>query len=294
MMQPPNAPASQRLRLRGDYSRAAPDYTVEQRWDDYDGAEHAIWRTLYERQIALARRYAPPEFIAGLETIGASAAAIPRFSEVNRRLGELTGWRIVAVPGLIPEEHFFAHLAARSFPVSVWMREPEELDYLVEPDLFHDFFGHVPLLTHPPFARFMQAYGEAGSKARAHGAVHLLARLYWYTVEFGLVRSGGRLKACGAGIISSQGETIYSIESEVPHRLAFDLERVMRTRYLVDAYQRIYFVLEGFGQLFHAGYDTDFAPIYERFAHEDGFEPGQLVEGDRIITRGTQASERPT
>jgi phenylalanine-4-hydroxylase len=288
MMQPPSAPAGQSLKLRGDYSRAAPDYTVEQQWDDYAPAEHAIWRTLYLRQIELARRYAPPEFLAGLALVGTKADAIPRFADVNRILDEATGWRIVAVPGLIPEEHFFAHLSNRRFPVSVWMREPSELDYLAEPDLFHDFFGHVPLLANPVFARFMQAYGVGGSKAQAHDAVGMLARLYWYTVEFGLVRSGNALKAYGAGILSSKGETVYSVESPAPHRVGFDLERVMRTEYLIDDYQRIYFVLEDFEQLFHAGYDTDFAPIYRQFARTPGIAPGALLPTDRVITRGTQ------
>jgi phenylalanine-4-hydroxylase len=288
MVQPPSAPAGQRVKLRGDYTRAAPDYTVEQRWDDYDALEHDTWRTLYLRQIELARRHAPPEFLAGLDLVGTRAESIPRFAEVNRTLGAATGWRIVAVPGLIPEEHFFAHLAARSFPVSVWMREPAELDYLAEPDLFHDFFGHVPLLAHPVFARFMQAYGAGGLKAQAHDAVKMLARLYWYTVEFGLVRSGAALKAYGAGILSSRGETVYSVESPVPHRVAFDLVRVLRTDYLIDDFQRIYFVLDDFEQLFHAGYDTDFAPIYRRYAHTPGIAPGELLPTDHVIARGTQ------
>ncbi len=286
-MQPPSAPTEQRLRLRGNYAHAASDYTVEQRWDDYGDGEHAIWRTLYLRQIDLAKRYAPPEFIAGLELLGTSATSIPRFDAVNRTLGQATGWRIVAVPGLIPEEHFFAHLANRAFPVSVWMREPGELDYLAEPDLFHDFFGHAPLLANPVFARFMQAYGAGGLKARDHDAVPLLARLYWYTVEFGLIRTASGLKAYGAGILSSRGETVYSVESPVPHRVGFDLERVMRTLYLIDDYQRIYFVLDDFEQLFHAGYDTDFAPLYRQFGRTAGLAPEVLHPTDRLISRGT-------
>jgi phenylalanine-4-hydroxylase len=288
-MQPPTAPTQQRLTLRGDYSRAAPDYTVAQRWEDYGEAQHRVWGILFERQISLARRHAPAEFLAGLQLLGASAATIPRFSDVNEKLAGATGWRIVAVPGLIPEEQFFAHLANRAFPVSVWMREPHELDYLAEPDLFHDFFGHVPLLANAVFARFMQAYGAAGLKAQAHGAVFMLARLYWYTVEFGLIATPSGLKAYGAGIISSKGETAYSVESEVPHRVGFDLERVMRTEYLIDDYQRIYFVLDDFEQLFRAGYDTDFGPLYRRFVHAPGIEPGKLLATDRVITRGTQA-----
>ena len=287
MMQPPTAPTQERLKLRGNYAEAGPDYTVEQRWDDYTADEHDIWRTLFTRQIALAEAHAAPEVLAGLGLLGTTAASIPRFAAVNRTLGPITGWRIVAVPGLIPEEHFFAHLANRSFPVSVWMRERSELDYLAEPDLFHDFFGHVPLLTNPVFARFMQAYGAAGPKATAHRAVGMLARLYWYTVEFGLIQGAAGLKAYGAGILSSSGETVYSVESPVPHRIAFDLERVMRTQYLIDDFQRIYFVLDDFEQLFTSGYGTDFAPLYAKHREVAGIAPEVLLPADRVITRGT-------
>lgn len=290
MVQPPTAPTQQRLKLRGNYALAAPDYTVEQHWEHYTEDDHDIWRTLFTRQIGLAQTYASPEILAGIELLGAAPARIPRFSEVNRTLAQATGWRIVAVPGLIPEEHFFDHLANCRFPVSVWMRERSELDYLAEPDLFHDFFGHVPLLTNPLFARFMQAYGVAGPKATENDAVPMLARLYWYTVEFGLINTAGGLKAYGAGILSSKGETVYSVESPVPNRVGFDLTRVMRTRYLIDDYQRIYFVLDSFEQLFHAGYDTDFAPLYRQHRNETGFAPDELLETDRVITRGTVRS----
>jgi phenylalanine-4-hydroxylase len=276
MAKPPTAPTEQSLKLRGNYEHAAADYTVEQRWEQYGEEEHDIWRTLYARQIGLVATHGAPEVLQGLERI-------PRFSELNRRLDGRTGWRIVAVPGLIPEEHFFAHLARQQFPVSVWMRERTELDYLSEPDLFHDFFGHVPLLANPVFARFMQAYGAAGPKAKAHDGVALLARLYWYAVEFGLIMTPGGLKAYGAGILSSKGETVYSVESPVPHRVAFDLERIMRTRYLIDDFQRIYFVLDSFEQLFHAGYDTDFGPLYERNRDLPPIPPERLLPTDRVI-----------
>ena len=288
MVQPPIAPTRERLKLRGNYTGVGADYTVEQHWDQYDADEHDIWRTLFLRQIGLAECYAAPEVLAGLRLLGATADAIPDFVQVNATLGRATGWRIVAVPGLIPEAQFFAHLANRAFPVSVWMRERSELDYLAEPDLFHDFFGHVPLLMNPVFARFMQAYGAAGPKAIAMNAIPMLARLYWYTVEFGLIRASGGLKAYGAGILSSKGETVYSVESDVPHRVGFDLERVMRTHYLIDDYQRIYFVLDDFEQLFTSGYGTDFAPLYDRYRETDGIPPGVLLETDRIVTRGSQ------
>jgi phenylalanine-4-hydroxylase len=202
-----------------------------------------------------------------VRALGASSTRIPRFADANRVLGDSTGWRIVAVPGLIPEQVFFEHLANRRFPVTVWIRRRDELDYLVEPDVFHDFFGHVPLLTIPMFARFMQAYGEAGPKALATpGALRMLARLYWYMVEFGLIRTSAGLRVYGAGILSSKGETVYSLESQQPHRWRFELLRVMRTDYRIDAFQQSYFVLDSFEQLFQACYSTDFAPLYARFA----------------------------
>lgn len=282
----PSAPTRGTVVLRGTYDQTAPDYTVEQRWDDYTADEHAIWRTLYTRQSALLQRHAAPEVAAGLEALGIDARFIPRFSAVNALLGPATGWQIVAVPGLIPEDQFFAHLAKCAFPVAVWIRKRHELDYLAEPDLFHDFYGHVPLLANPVFARFMQAYGVAGLKAQAHGAVQLLARVYWYTVEFGLVRGVDGLRAYGAGILSSKGETVYAIESPEPNRVGFDLERVMRTDYRIDGYQRIYFVIESFEQLFRAGYDTDFGPLYDRIGNQAGISPEQLLPSDDVVTRG--------
>lgn len=285
MMKPPQAPTHHRLALRGNYAAAALDYTVTQDWTAYGEEEHDLWRTLYARQIELAERYATPQFLQGLKTLGARSETIPDFAQINRVLAACTAWRIVAVPGLIPEEHFFAHLAGRRFPVSVWIRDRSELDYLAEPDLFHDFFGHVPLLTNPVFAQFMQAYGAAGPKALAAGGLRMLARLYWYTVEFGLIDTPRGLKCYGAGILSSQGETVYSVESDKPIRVAYDLERVMRTEYLIDEYQKRYFVLDSIEQLLSSTYDTDFAPLYARFGTEPGLPPEVELPGDRVYRR---------
>jgi phenylalanine-4-hydroxylase len=286
MVQPPSAPTQHAASLRGDYSNAAADYTVTQDYGRYTAEDQDIWRTLFARQLPLIQNYAAAEVLSGIEALGASAERIPDFAHTNLKLNALTGWHIVAVPGLIPEQHFYAHLAARRFPVSVWMRNRGELDYLQEPDLFHDFFGHVPLLTNPVFARFMEAYGTAGPKADSHRAIKMLARLYWYTVEFGLIRTTRGLRVFGAGILSSKGETVYSIESPVPNRIAFDLVRVMRTNYLIDDYQKTYFVLDSFEELFHAGYDTDFAPIYDRYSSEEGFAPGEVLATDRLVAAG--------
>jgi phenylalanine-4-hydroxylase len=269
MVQPPSAPVHQPRGLRGDYSRAAADYTVAQDWEHYSAEEHAIWATLYRRQRELIERHAAPEFLEGTRTLAALPDRIPRFDDANRILTTATGWRIVAVPGLVPDEVFFDHLAPQRFPITVWMRRREELDYLVEPDLFHDFFGHVPLLTNPVFARFMRAYGQAGPKAMAvPGGLRMLSRLYWYMVEFGLIQTSSGLRVYGAGILSSKGETVYSLQDARPQRLRFDLVRVMRTDYCIDEFQRTYFVLDSFEQLFQACYQTDFAPLYERYAAE--------------------------
>jgi phenylalanine-4-hydroxylase len=276
MVQPPPPLVDQPRGLRGDYSRVAADYTVPQDWENYSQREHALWATLYRRQIDLIERYAAPEFLAGVRALGAAATQIPRFEDANRVLQNSSGWRIVAVPGLIPEETFFDHLAHLRFPVTVWIRRPEELDYLVEPDIFHDFFGHVPLLTNPVFARFMQAYGQAGPKAIATpGGLSMLARLYWYMVEFGLIRTGSGLRVYGAGILSSKGETVYSVESPEPQRLDFDLVRVMRTDYRIDDFQRTYFVLDSFEQLFGACYNTDFAPLYRQYGATPPLSPDE-------------------
>jgi phenylalanine-4-hydroxylase len=283
MAKPPQAPTHDAVALRGDYSRAAKDYTVPQNWDAYTDAEHALWKQLFERQSKLVERYAAPEFIAGVRALGAEANAIPRFEDANRVLAASTGWQIIAVPGLIPEENFFDHLANKRFPVTVWIRKPEEIDYLVEPDVFHDYFGHVPLLTNPIFARFMQAYGAAGPKAIALGGLKMLSRLYWYMVEFGLIRTANGLKVYGSGILSSKGETVYSIESPKPHRIGFDLIRVMRTDYLIDDYQQSYFVLESFEQLFEAGYNTDFAPIYREYASQPSYAPTTVLPSDKVL-----------
>lgn len=233
--------------LRGDYAGMASDWTVPQRADLYSGEEQAVWRLLVERQSALARRYACREFLEGLETLGIGDT-IPDFAAVNARLDALTGWRLVGVPGLIPDAAFYDHLAHRRFPVTVWIRQREEIDYLVEPDLFHDFFGHVPLLTDPVFADFMQAYGRRAIDAGPEN-IDRLARLYWFTVEFGLIRTPKGLKAYGAGILSSAAEVKHAIEGEAVQRLPFDAAMAMQRPYEIDKLQPTYFVLDDFRQL---------------------------------------------
>ena len=200
-----------------------------------------------------------------------------------------TGWEVVAVPGLVPDDIFFEHLSQRRFVAGRFIRKPAQLDYLQEPDVFHDVFGHVPLLSHPVFADYMQAYGEGGLRAIEHGAINRLARLYWYTVEFGLVRDGGGLKLYGAGIVSSYGESMFALDDRSPNRIGFDLRRVMRTRYRIDDYQQNYFVIDSFDDLLRQTIETDFAPLYAELAALPDIEPGTIVAGDRVLSRGTQA-----
>ena len=247
---------------RGDYSRANADYTCPQDYASYTAADHDTYRRLYERQRALLPGLASQAFIDALPSLGASDR-IPRFEEVNERLYKATGWELVGVPGLIPEVPFFTLLANRKFPVTDWIRKPEEFEYIVEPDIFHDLFGHVPLLFNPVFADYVQRYGQGGLKAQGLGSCEMLSRLYWYTIEFGLIREAGELRAYGAGILSSSGELAYSVQSPEPQRIPLQLERTMRTRYKIDTYQQTYFVIDSFEQLFEMT-AADFAPIYER------------------------------
>jgi len=270
--------------LRGDYSRMAADYTIPQQWDSYTEEEHARWRMLHARQAKLLKRYAAQEFIDGTITLDAGDG-IPDLEIASARLSKATGWRLVAVPGLIPETDFFAHLARRQFPVTNWIRRADEIDYLVEPDIFHDFFGHVPLLFNPVFADYMQLYGEKGAEANRLGTSKILVRLYWYMVEFGLIRTDDGLKAYGAGMLSSAAETRFSIEDKSPNRLRFDLKRVMRTSYRIDDFQETYFVLHSFAELFEAT-RRDFAPLYELVQRQSDITPDQVVAGDRVITLG--------
>lgn len=278
MKRPSSAPSTSGL--RGDYEAAAADYTVAHEWAAYTSDMHDRWRRLYARQSALAQRHAAPQFLAGLARLDC-AASIPRFDDANRILASATGWQLVAVPGFIPDDCFFGHLTARRFPVTYWLREEHELDYLVEPDVFHDFFGHVPLLLDPTYADFMAAYGRAGERAMAMGGLDMLARIYWYTVEFGLIDAGEGLRAFGAGLLSSAGEMVYSVEDKQALRLRFDPVRVMRTAYHIDTFQSCYFVLDGLERLVSDLVRLDFGPIYERWRDSPPLPPDRLLPDDR-------------
>lgn len=261
---------------------------VEQPWDTYSAEDHATWATLFERQMALLPDRACREHLDALAGLRMSADRIPRFSDINVLLEAATGWTIIGVEGLLPELTFFDHLANRRFPVTWWIRKPDQIDYIAEPDLFHDLFGHVPLLFNPVFADYMQAYGRGGVKAHALGedALQNLTRLYWYTVEFGLIRSAEGLRIYGAGIVSSKGESIYCLENDAPNRIGFDLKRIMRTRYRIDTFQKTYFVIDDFAQLFDAT-RPDFTAIYNELAELPPVPAGEIQAGDDVVHRGT-------
>ncbi|MEQ8390648.1 MAG: phenylalanine 4-monooxygenase [Thalassospira sp.] len=266
--------------LRGDYSHINNDYTINQDWESYSEAEHDLWRRLYARQSRILPGYAASDYIANLTKLDA-ADQIPHFGRVSEQLHAATGWHLVAVPGLVPDDVFFDHLANRRFPVTVWLRTPEEMDYLVEPDIFHDFFGHVPMLYDPVFADYLAAYGAKGPEAIAMGGLKQLARMYWYMVEFGMIMTEHGLRAYGAGMLSSQTETIYSVTDPTPNRVAFDLERVMATDYAIDDFQKTYFVLESYDQLFSAT-NMSLAPIYDRLIAKPSIDPQTTLPTDRL------------
>lgn len=270
---------------------SVPVYTtavVEQPWASYSAGDHATWATLFRRQREILEGRASREFIDNQQRFGMTPEAIPRFEELNEVLAKSTGWQLIGVEGLLPELTFFDHLAHRRFPVTWWIRKPEQIDYIAEPDMFHDLFGHVPLLLNPVFADYMQAYGCGGVKAHGISADALagLTRLYWYTVEFGLIREDAGLRIYGSGIVSSKGESIHCLESPAPNRIGFDLARIMRTRYRIDSYQKSYFVIDSFEQLIEATL-PDFTPLYAQLAGQASIPAGDIVEGDRVYQRGS-------
>jgi phenylalanine-4-hydroxylase len=266
-------------------TRTSPDdWLIPQDWGRYTPQEHALWDKLFQRQSKMLPGRAAPAFLNGLDVLRLSKPGVPDFDELSERLTGLTGWRVVAVPGLVPDDVFFHHLAHRTFVAGRFLRTPEQLDYLEEPDVFHDVFGHVPLLSNPVFADYMQAYGQGGLRAGGLGALKQLARLYWYTVEFGLVRQdGGGLAIYGAGIVSSYGESRYALEDPAPRRIALDLERVMRTNYKIDDYQQTYFVIDSFEDLLRQTLETDFAPLYARLEGQPELAPDALLPSDQQL-----------
>ncbi|MEO7186926.1 MAG: phenylalanine 4-monooxygenase [Sphingomicrobium sp.] len=267
----------------------AGDFTIPQDWSHYTAAEHATWDRLYARQTKLLPGRVVPQFLEGLEVLSLEGPGIPNFERLSEILMKRTGWQVVAVPGLIPDDAFFDHLANRRFVAGNFIRRPDQLDYLEEPDVFHDVFGHVPLLAHPVFADYMQAYGRGGQRASELGAIQRLSRLYWYTVEFGLIRNGDDLAIYGSGIVSSAGETVFALEDPSPNRIGFGLERVMRTPYRIDDFQQSYFVIDSFEDLLRQTLETDFAPIYSAMDAKQDLAITDIISDDYVYTMGTQA-----
>jgi len=270
------------------------DFTIDQDWASYSREEHDRWDRLFKRSQATLQDRACDEFIVMMNALKLSESGIPDMEKLSDRLEKITGWRVVPVVELVPDDIFFNHLANRRFPAGAFIRPEEEMDYLQEPDIFHDIFGHVPLLANPVYSNFMQAYGKGGQRATQLGRLPNLARLYWYTVEFGLIRTKAGLRIFGAGIVSSTTESVFALESDSPNRIAFDLDRVMRTKYVIDDFQQTYFVIDSFEELLDDCYQ-DFGPIYERIRMATDIEAHELLDSDEVLTRGTLAyfKERP-
>ena len=265
------------------------DYTVDQNWEHFTPEEHDRWDRLYARQNALLPGRACKEFMEGIEKLELSKSGIPNFDDLSDRLEKLTGWRVVAVPDLVPDEVFFDHLANRRFPAGNFIRSEEQLDYLQEPDVFHDVYGHVPLLANPVFADYMEAYGKGGQRAMGQGVLKNLARLYWYTVEFGLIKTDEGMRIYGAGILSSKSESIYCLEDDSPNRIMFDLKRLMQTDYIIDDFQQTYWVINSFEELLEATYQ-DFGPLYDALVKEDKvYSVEEIAASDDVHHEGTQA-----
>jgi len=280
-------PAAPKHGLAAGTSQAPqrPDWTIDQGWASYTAAEHATWQTLFERQTRLLPGRACDAFVQGMAALPIAADQIPDFRRLSDALMRRTGWQVVAVPGLVPDAVFFEHLANRRFPAGQFIRQPHQLDYLEEPDVFHDVFGHVPLLMHPAMADFIQAYGAGGLRAQRLGMLEQLARVYWYTVEFGLVQQADGLRLYGAGIASSATESRFSLDDASPNRLGFDLERVMRTHYRIDDFQETYFVIDDLDALLNLA-QIDFAPLYQRTQGQPVLAPGAVLPADRVVSRG--------
>ncbi len=269
-----------------DATPPSADWTIDQNWEAYTAEEHGVWKTLYERQTRLLPGRICNEYLDCMKQMPITADHIPDFRRLNDLLMKHTGWQIVAVPGLVPDDVFFTHIANRRFPAGQFIRAKNKLDYLQEPDIFHDVFGHAPMLMNPAIADFMQAYGQGGLKALEHGILPFISRLYWYTIEFGLVQQKDGVRIYGAGISSSFTESQYCLEDDSPNRIAFDLERVMRTDYRIDDLQKSYFVVDKLDDLFDLA-QIDFDPIYERIQQEPTLTSEQIIPGDRVFHRGT-------
>ena len=254
----------------------------------YTLPEHAIWDDLYARQLDILPGRAASAFMAGLQKLGLGRGGVPDFARLSKELSALTGWSVVPVPMLIPDHVFFWHLANRRFPAGNFIRNRETFDYIQEPDVFHDVFGHVPMLADPVFADYMQEYGRAGWKAMRYNRLKSLGALYWYTVEFGLVMEGNELRAYGAGILSGPAEAVYAVEAQSPNRIFLNVDRVMRTDYVIDDLQPTYFVIESFADLYRQTVERDFDRLYRSLGPGFTYANSAVIDVDNVLHRGTQ------
>ena len=260
---------------------------IEPRQADYGSDDHAIWNDLAARQMDLLPGRAASAFLAGLDKLDLSKGGVPEFGTLSERLNALTGWTIVPVPMLIPDHVFFWHLANRRFPAGNFIRTRDTFDYIEQPDVFHDVFGHVPMLTDPTYADYMQEYGRAGWKAMRHNRLKSLGALYWYTVEFGLLMEAGELRAYGAGILSGPSEVVYALTSPSPNRIMLNVDRVMRTDYVIDDLQPTYFVIESFRDLYHQTVERDFDRLYRTLGPGFTYANTAVIDVDNVVTRGS-------
>lgn len=253
----------------------------------YTGEEHAIWDALFARQLEVLPGRACSAFLRGLERLDLGQGGVPDFARLSSALDTLTGWSVVPVPMLIPDHVFFWHLANRRFPAGNFIRTRDSFDYIQEPDVFHDVFGHVPMLTDPTYADYMQEYGRAGWKAMGHNRLKALGALYWYTVEFGLVQEAGGLRAYGAGILSGPREAVFALEARSPNRIMLNVDRVMRTDYVIDDLQPTYFVIESFSDLYHQTVKRDFDRLYRALGPGFTYANTAVIDVDDALHRGT-------
>ncbi|HHP7241939.1 MAG TPA: phenylalanine 4-monooxygenase [Cyclobacteriaceae bacterium] len=225
---------------------------MRQIYENYTAEDQKVWKILFERQIIKLPDAASKDHLRGLEKINFTADRIPNFEETNEILTKLTGWKLAVVPGIVPDYTFFQLMSNRNFPATTWLRKIDELDYLQEPDMFHDVFAHVPLLTNQNFVNFLEELSKIGLEYTGDDyAIEILSRIYWFTVEFGLIRENGRLRIYGAGILSSAGETEFCL-SDKPLHFEFNVKQIAETEYRKDIFQDRYFIIDSYEQLYNS------------------------------------------
>ncbi len=264
------------------------DDWLEPKQTEYDSEDDAIWDDLFARQMSVLPGRAATAFMEGTEKLDLGRGGVPGFGKLSEELDKLTGWSVVPVPMLIPDHVFFWHLANRRFPAGNFIRTRETFDYIQEPDVFHDVFGHVPMLTDPVYADYMQEYGRAGWKAMRYNRLKALGALYWYTVEFGLIQEApGDIRAYGAGILSGPTEVVYSVEAKSPNRIMLNVDRVMRTDYVISDLQPTYFVIESFEDLYRQTVERDFDKLYRDLGPGFTYANTAVIDVDYVVNRGT-------